>query len=319
MADVAVIIPARDAAGTLPATLRALAAQRDAPAHEVIVVDDRSTDTTRAVAEAAGARVLETDSDGGPADARNLGVRATGAPLLAFTDADCEPDSGWLAAGVARLRDEADLVQGRILPTPGVDVGPFDRTLRAEHPSPLFETANLFVTREAFERAGGFRPHAQVNGRGLRGGPAEKSFGEDTLFGWAARRTGARVEFEPGALVYHAVFPRSAGGFVAERLRLRFFPALVRDVPELREHLTGGVFLSRRTAAFDLAAAGVLLALARRRPAALVLAAPYLSVVGPPWPPTPGRLRRLAANIAAEATGLGALAAGSVSARTPVL
>ncbi len=60
---VSVIVPARDAAATLPRTLAALDAQRGAPEFEVRVVDD-----------AAGE---------GPGRARNAGVAATSAPLRA--------------------------------------------------------------------------------------------------------------------------------------------------------------------------------------------------------------------------------------------
>jgi GT2 family glycosyltransferase len=312
MAQVTVVIPARNAAATLPATLRALAAQTYDGEVEVVVVDDRSTDRTPEIARAAGARVLTITTGRGPGEARNLGARTASAPLLAFTDADCEPDPGWLAAGVRALQDGADLVQGRILPVR--DPGPFDRTLRVEHASPLFETANLLVTRQAFERAGGF-PEA---GLPLPGG--EKSFAEDTLFGWRARRAGARCAFVPEALVRHAVFPRGPRGFIDERRRLRYFPALVRAVPELRGDLPGRVFLSRRTAAFDLAVAGTVVAIVRRRPAiALAAALPYVRLVGAPWPPRRSVLRRLATHVAADAVGAVALARGTAEARTVVL
>ena len=314
MTDVSVVIPARDAAATLAATLRAVAAQRFDGAHEVVVVDDRSRDDTAAIARAGGARVLQTSGATGPSEARNLGVRAGAGGLIAFTDADCEPHPDWLARGTAPLRAGADLVQGPILPVPGVDIGPFDRTLRIEGPSPLFETANLLVTRDAFERAGGFRHHAELPGPGLRGGPSEKSFGEDALFGWTARRAGAAMAFEPEAVVYHAVFSRTAGAFVAEHLRRRFFPALVHDVPELRDHLPGRYFLSRRSAAFDaalLAATGVALA---RHPLPAAAALPYAVLAL-----RARRPRRIVAEVAADAVSCGALVAGSLSARTPVL
>lgn len=314
MTDVSVVIPARDAAATLAAALRAVAAQRFDGTHEVVVVDDRSRDDTAAIARAAGARVLHTSGTTGPSEARNLGVRAAAAPLVAFTDADCEPHPEWLARGTARLRGGAGLVQGPILPAPGVPVGPFDRTVRVEGPSPLFETANLLVTREAFERAGGFRHHAELPGPGLRGGPGEKSFGEDALFGWAARRAGAAVAFEPGAVVYHAVLPRTAGAFVAEHLRRRFFPALVRDVPELRDHLPGRYFLSRRSAAFDAAVFGLAGAVAARRPLPAAAAVPYLVLAARGRNP-----QRLAAEVAADAVSCAALVAGSLRARTPLL
>jgi len=312
---VSVVIPARDAAATLPAALAALRAQT-LGAVEVLVVDDRSTGSTAALAEAAGARVLRvaTGGDGGPGAARNLGVAAARADLVAFTDADCRPAPDWLERGVAALRAGADLVQGRVVPDPAAELGPFDRTVHVERPSPLYETANLLVTRDAFDRAGGFPPIAPL---GLPAG--EKSFGEDTLFGWAVRRSGASVAFAPDAVVHHAVFARDARGFVAERRRLRFFPHLVGAVPELRAHLPGRVFLTRRAAAFDLAVLGLVGAAATRRPALALLAAPYALLARPGWPPAPWRVRRLAAGVAADAVGLASLVEGSVRARTPVL
>lgn len=314
MPDVAVVIPARDAAATLPAALRAVAAQQLDGEVELVVVDDGSADDTAAIAQAAGARVLRTGGAAGPGAARALGVAATTAPVLAFTDADCAPAPGWLAAGLARVRVGANLVQGPVVPDPAAQAGPFDRTLTLAGPSPLFEAANLLVTREAYERAGGF-PGGVAGARTI-----EKSFGEDTRFGWSAVRSGARTAFAPDAVVHHAVFPRGAGGFVAERRRLRLFPALVREVPELRGRLlVGRVFLSRRSAAFDLALAGAAVAAARRRPAPLLLALPWLTLVGPPWPPARWRVRRLAADAAADAVGLASLIEGSARARTPVL
>lgn len=317
--DVSVVIPARDAARTLPATLAALAAQRFAGTHEVIVVDDRSRDATAEIARERGARVLATSGNAGPAEARNAGVAAAGAPLIAFTDADCVPAPDWLARGVAALRAGADLVQGPVRPIPGVEAGPYDRTLRLEAPSPRFECANLFVTRACFERAGGFRHHAAAGSRGARGRASEKSFGEDTLFGWAAVRAGARRAWARDAVVHHAVFPRDARGFVRERLRLRFFPALVADVPELRATMPARVFLSPRSARFDLALAGAAAAVLTRRAAPLAASVPYLARVGVPWPYERWKVKRLAADVAADAVGLGALAWGSVRARSPVL
>lgn len=57
LADTSVVIPARDEERTLPLLLASLAAQEVAP-REVIVIDDGSTDATRAVAERAGATVV---------------------------------------------------------------------------------------------------------------------------------------------------------------------------------------------------------------------------------------------------------------------
>jgi len=317
MPDVSVIVPARDAERTLPRTLRALAGQRDAGEFEVIVVDDGSVDRTAQVArQADGAVRLLRRSPAGPGAARNAGVAAAGGRLLAFCDADVFPTTGWLAAG-ARALEGADLVQGRVLPDPHATLGPFDRTLWIGPQARLWEAANLFVRRELFERVGGF-------GGGIhpRSG---KPLAEDVWFGWRAVRAGARTAFCPEALAHHAVHPRRARGYVAERWRLRFFPAIVRAVPELRhELLCARAFLNSRSARFDLALAGAGLALRAGSPLPLLASLPYLRLLRAAAGRAPGRAPAAVAAVAladaaADAVGFAALLAGSLVYRSPVL
>ncbi len=86
---------------------------------------------------------------------------------------------------------------------------------------------------------------------------------------------GARAAFAADALAHHAVFPRGWREYVEERRRLRYFPAMAARVPELREHFFyRRVFLSRRTAAFDLALAGAAGGLLLRSPLPLLAAGP---------------------------------------------
>jgi glycosyltransferase involved in cell wall biosynthesis len=319
--DIAVVVPARNAAGLLEHTLGALADQDFGGAWELVVVDDASDDDTAVLAERAGARVVRLSRQTGPAGARNAGIAATSAPLIAFTDADCVPVPRWLAA-IAAAFERADLVQGPVVPPPDAPIGWFDRTLRLTSSSPRFETANLAVRRSVAEAVGGFEPFAPGPevGPGLRPRPEEGHFGEDVVFGWRARRHGARPAWAERALVHHAVFPRQARGYVAERWRLRFFPALVRDVPELRATFPQRVFLGPRTRRFDLAASGVAVAVASRRAWPLALAAPYAwRHLRSPSPLTRGGLRAQAAFLAGDAVGLAALVRGSVAARRLLL
>lgn len=89
-----VVIPARDAAATLPGAIASIAERAEALL-EIVVVDDRSTDATAQVAGAADPRVRVIEGRGvGPAAARNDGVRAARGALVGFLDADDE----WLAA-----------------------------------------------------------------------------------------------------------------------------------------------------------------------------------------------------------------------------
>jgi glycosyltransferase involved in cell wall biosynthesis len=305
---VTVIVPARDAAATIEATLRALEAQTERA--EVIVVDNGSNDDTAALARSSslGPIVIELPRGAGPGHARNEGARAASGELLAFTDADCEPEPGWVRAGIERASG-ADLIQGRV--RPAGPRGPFDRTVAVGVETTLYETANLFVTKEAFDRAGGFGQFSDSR---------EAPFGEDVVFGWRCRRAGARVAFAPEAVVRHAVFRRGPLGYVKERWRRRHFPALVREVPELRRtFLYRRLFLSARSAAADLAVIAIAAA-AAASPLAALGAVPYAVSVGS----TALRWRRRAPVVAlvepvADAVGLVALLAGSVRARRVVL
>jgi glycosyltransferase involved in cell wall biosynthesis len=84
---ISVVVPVRNDPGHLRSCLESLAASRGAD-HEVIVVDDASTDDTPAVAAALGARVLRLDQRSGPAAARNRGAEAARGEHLLFVDAD---------------------------------------------------------------------------------------------------------------------------------------------------------------------------------------------------------------------------------------
>ncbi len=86
MPRISILLPARDAAATLPAALRSIARQtfRD---WELVAADDGSVDGTRALLEAAGARVVAT-SGVGIVGALRAAMDVATAPLLARMDAD---------------------------------------------------------------------------------------------------------------------------------------------------------------------------------------------------------------------------------------
>lgn len=86
--DVAVIIPTFNHAGFLRRAVQSVLNQTHPPV-EVIVVDDGSSDNTDEVLASFGNAIRAVrQENSGVAAARNLGVRMTTAPLLAFLDAD---------------------------------------------------------------------------------------------------------------------------------------------------------------------------------------------------------------------------------------
>ena len=121
----------------------------------MIVVDNGSTDPTAAVAVAHGARVIKEPKPN-RGRARNAGARATDSELLAFLDADCVPDPGWLEALTACLQRH-DLVGGNTLVTgTGFDVAwrlKQQQTIEREGWS---GAGNLGIKRALFEALDGF-------------------------------------------------------------------------------------------------------------------------------------------------------------------
>jgi len=110
---VSVVIPTFNRVELLHECLTALETQQMAKeAFEVLVVDDGSTDSTIDLLETQSCASPITirwfrQSHGGPAAARNLGVRHAQGNLIAFTDDDCIPAPDWLGALTAELPDDA--------------------------------------------------------------------------------------------------------------------------------------------------------------------------------------------------------------------
>src|SRR5260370_19076588 len=84
---VSVVVPSYNAGPTLERVLAALSASKSQP-HEILVVDDGSTDGSAERADALGYTVLRARERSGPGGARNLGAQAATGDILFFLDAD---------------------------------------------------------------------------------------------------------------------------------------------------------------------------------------------------------------------------------------
>jgi dolichol-phosphate mannosyltransferase len=125
-----VVVPARDEARRIGPCIRSLVGQGAA----VIVVDDGSTDDTRAVAESAGAEVIDAGSLpagwAGKAWALQVGLEAASTPVVVAVDADCRAEPGFVAAATGAL-------DGHVLVTAGTCVDASDAGGRAVHAAML--------------------------------------------------------------------------------------------------------------------------------------------------------------------------------------
>lgn len=107
---ISVVIPVFNEADYLPACLSALRKQTKKP-HEVIVVDNNSTDDSAAVASAYGARVVQEPRQG-VVFAREAGFAAATGDVIARLDGESIPSSDWLEQITAQF--VADTTLGAI-------------------------------------------------------------------------------------------------------------------------------------------------------------------------------------------------------------
>ena len=108
---ISVVIPTYNAADRLGRTIGTVLAQ-SAPAHEVIVVDDGSTDDTPAVCAGFGAHIRTLRvANGGQQRARNLAVAEATGEWIALLDHDDLWDREYLAeTGALMDRGDVDLI-----------------------------------------------------------------------------------------------------------------------------------------------------------------------------------------------------------------
>ncbi len=155
---VSVIIPVRNGERFLPAAIASVAAQTY-PAAEILVVDDGSTDATREIALASGARYMTSPARGSAA-ARNAGAAAARSPLLAFLDHDDLWMPEKLERQVEALGAEPGLglvtTRARLRVEPGASPpGWFRGDENAFSGAPI---STMLVTARVMTEVGGFNP-----------------------------------------------------------------------------------------------------------------------------------------------------------------
>jgi glycosyltransferase involved in cell wall biosynthesis len=230
--DVSIIICTHNRADDLRATIHSLARVRQPVTAELVVVDNGSTDATRALINDTAAtfplpiRYIFEPAEGKYA-ALNTGIKHATGRIIIATDDDARFDEDWLERAVDGLhRYGCDFVGGRVLPLwggpkpewlaehnglhtkvialldHGEEVREFGRTISW----PL--GVNVAYRREVFERVGLFDPQLGRKSGTLRN-QAQRE--------WhlRARAAGLRGVYLPDMVVHHVV--------ASERLNKRYF------------------------------------------------------------------------------------------------
>jgi glycosyltransferase involved in cell wall biosynthesis len=222
---VSVVVPTYRRPDLLERCLTALARQRlSADQFEVVVADDAADEQTREQVEklAGGAMPLSyvpVTGNHGPAAARNAGWRAARGEIIAFTDDDCIPDSGWLAEGVKPFADPAVIaVTGQtIVPLPAAPTDYERNTANLEHCE--FITANCFCRREALVALGGFDEQFT------------KAWREDSDLHFRLLDTGGVIRKATQAVVVHPARTARFGACLGEQRKVFFDALLFRKHP----------------------------------------------------------------------------------------
>ncbi len=208
--DLSIAISTLNRPAGLVQCLDALLGSETKPA-QIIIVDQSEDDSTEALVKQRQGRAIEIvylrRPQHGLSASRNAGISCVSCPVVAFTDDDCVPDSGWIAAIGRTFASPAapDAMTGRVLPLGQDEPGTYAvssrrSTARADFsgraiPWVVGTGGNLAVKRQWFDRIGTYDERL---GAGAPGKAAEDA---DLIY--RLLKAGARIRYEPDAVIYH--------------------------------------------------------------------------------------------------------------------
>jgi glycosyltransferase involved in cell wall biosynthesis len=196
------VIPAFNEEKLLPRTLESINRWAPPVPHEIILVDNGSTDGTARLASEMGARVVRRTS-GTIGALRNTGVAHSEGSVLVFLDADVVLTPEWAARiprSLESIRQEPRLVTGAWCGVPS-DASWLERwwfapRIGATH----LGTGHMIMTRRFFDELGGFDESLAT--------------GEDYDLSRRAVGQGGRIDIDERLRAEHLGFPRTLWAFV---------------------------------------------------------------------------------------------------------
>ena len=205
--EVSVVVPIYNGEADLPDLIECLRSQTYPPDKvEYVLVDNNSRDRTSAIINTAAKfnpitiRHLTENQIQSSYAARNKGIHNSKGEIIAFTDADCRPESDWLENLVKPfVNPEIGLSAGEILALPGKTIleqhadrqNTLSQKHTLSHPFCAYgQTANLAVRKQVLAQVGLFRPYLT-------------SGGDADLCWRILRETSYKLHFAESAIVRH--------------------------------------------------------------------------------------------------------------------
>jgi len=198
---ISVVIPFYNAKETLKGCLDSLLSQTY-PKHlfEIIFVDDGSTDGSaesikpslrEALKNGFKIKLIRLSKRGGPAAARNQGIKQSMGDIIAFTDADCTPDRKWLE-NLARSfsKEEIGGVFGETK-TSSKDILIWPLVLAPTSSSFRYTTCNIAYSKSVLSKVGFFDENFK------------EPFREDTDLALSVIENGFQIAYNPKAIIHH--------------------------------------------------------------------------------------------------------------------
>lgn len=222
---VSVVVCSYNGGRTLEECLRSLS-HLNYPDHEVLVIDDGSTDDTSAIARRFPVRCIRTEN-GGLSRARNLGIEESTGEIVAFIDADACADADWLYHIVTAMEEQRAVAAGGPNLSPRgdgmvaqcVDHAPGNPThvLIDDELAEHVPGCNMAYRKTALEAIGCFDA-------------VHRAAGDDVDVCWKLLARDMKIAFAPGAVVWHHRRPTVRGflrqqkgyGYAEAHLRVRY-------------------------------------------------------------------------------------------------
>jgi glycosyltransferase involved in cell wall biosynthesis len=195
---ISIIIPVYNAEKYIEKLLHSLFNQTYEGDFEIIAVDNKSTDNSRAILDKYKDKVIILDENKktGPGAARNKGIANSKGRIIAFTDADCVADKNWLKNGIRNINENnGDIIGGKVKfyfsKKPTISEY-FDSTFHLQNEITIKNigaaaTCNLFTRKKVFNKIG-FFPELD---------------GEDFIWTKKATKHNFKLKYCKNTIIYH--------------------------------------------------------------------------------------------------------------------